>query len=239
MERINFLVDETGERVTCLLNPETVTMRRWSGIADLPAEMAPLSASTMSDTPVIFTGGGRTELDLELLFDIDLDPREGIDDVRDLTLPLWQMSENAVQAPHRVMAPKVWVLWGREWSFLSVIESIAERFENMDSSGAPHRSWMSLRARRVSDKTFPGDMPAAGVPASKPRRSSETAETVVTSGDGGTAGGFEGVRPDHVATQLSGDPRNWRSVCAENDIDNPMGIPAGTVLRRPEAPGTP
>ncbi len=233
MDRIVFLVEETKEQVPCLLNPETVTIRRWSGISEVALDQAPLSQNTSSDTPITLTGGGRTELDLDLLFDVDLTPpATPCDDVRLLTIPLWRLTENAVQVGDLRCIPTVWILWGRQWSVRCVIESIAERFELIGPNGAPRRSWVSLRARRVSDATRTPEAADAHVPTTKPLPSRDAPTAVVASGDGG-GGGYWGARPDLLATELTGDPARWREVCEANAIDDPLGIPAGTVVAAP------
>lgn len=75
MERVAFLVERTGERIPCLLNPESVVARRYAGIRPAGAAGARLTGIELSDDPLIFTGGGRTELELDLLFDTSLLPQ--------------------------------------------------------------------------------------------------------------------------------------------------------------------
>jgi hypothetical protein len=236
VERIVFLVEETGERVSCLLNPETVSIRRWSGVTELPFELSPLNANVLSDDPVALTGGGRTEIELDLLFDVDLEPsKPPVEDIRILTIPLWRLTENAVRVESLTCVPTVWILWGREWSILCVIEAIAERFDNIGPTGAPRRSWISLRARRVSDVTMTLDAGTAGVPTTKPLAAPDAPIAVTATGDGRVVGGFEGVRLDLVAAQLLGDPAQWRAISEANGIEDPMRVAAGTVLSAPTA----
>ena len=53
----------------------------------------------LSDDPLLYTGGGRTELDLDLLFDVSLAGSSvATRDVRDLTRAFWDLAENAGQA---------------------------------------------------------------------------------------------------------------------------------------------
>ena len=70
MERIAFLVDATGERIDCLVNPETLVVRRLAGVR--PAALPGAVVGGGVDDTLLFTGGGRTELVLDLLFDVDL-----------------------------------------------------------------------------------------------------------------------------------------------------------------------
>ena len=71
MERVAFLVDKTGERIDCMLNPESVTMTRLAGVRTRGTTSGQLTGTGLADDPLQFTGGGRTELTLDLLFDVD------------------------------------------------------------------------------------------------------------------------------------------------------------------------
>ncbi len=70
MQRVAFLID-SGERIDCLLNPETVQVTRLAGVRQRGGADGQLTGVGLADDPLLFTGGGRTELVLDLLFDID------------------------------------------------------------------------------------------------------------------------------------------------------------------------
>lgn len=74
MERVAFIVEETGERISCMLNPEHIVQRRTAGLAPRRTGAGVVAGPARSDTPLLHTGGGRTELELRLLFDVDLVP---------------------------------------------------------------------------------------------------------------------------------------------------------------------
>ena len=74
MERVAFIVEETGERITCMLNPEHIVQRRIAGLAPRRTGAGIVAGPARSDSPLLHTGGGRTELELQLLFDVDLVP---------------------------------------------------------------------------------------------------------------------------------------------------------------------
>ena len=116
MERVAFLVEDTGERIPCLLNPETLVVRRSAGVRRASSVGGRATGTELGDDPLIVTGGGRTELELDLLFDTSLLDGHGraragwpvpgrpaapgaATDVRDLTRPLWRLAENAPAAP--------------------------------------------------------------------------------------------------------------------------------------------
>lgn len=74
MERAAFLVERTGERIPCLLNPDSVVARRYAGVRSAGAPGSRITSPELTDDPLIFTGGGRTEYELDLLFDTSLLP---------------------------------------------------------------------------------------------------------------------------------------------------------------------
>src|SRR5437764_14761554 len=96
MKTAAFLTEATGERIGCLLNPASVVLRRRAGVVPRHSPGGKLTGSNLADDPLLYTGGGQTELWLELLFDINVAgstiPAEN---VQDLTRPLWQLAENS------------------------------------------------------------------------------------------------------------------------------------------------
>jgi hypothetical protein len=72
MERVTFLIERTGDRISCLLNPESLEARRTAGLARRRLASGSVLGNPRSDDPLIATGGGVTEYDLQLLFDVDL-----------------------------------------------------------------------------------------------------------------------------------------------------------------------
>jgi hypothetical protein len=62
MERVAFLIEETGERIVCLLNPESVVVRRTAGVRPRRSIGGSLAGSELADDALLFTGGGTTEM---------------------------------------------------------------------------------------------------------------------------------------------------------------------------------
>ncbi|GAA2358923.1 hypothetical protein Cme02nite_35210 [Catellatospora methionotrophica] len=211
MERIAFLVDATGERIDCLVNPETLVVRRLAGVR--PAALPGAVVGTGVDDALLFTGGGRTELVLDLLFDVDLvEPAHRPDDVRRLTGRLWHLAENGQGRP-----PLVRLVWGKTWNLPGVVVNVAERLDAIDASGMPRRSWLRLKLVR-----------SEGEPAAPPARTAASA--VEATGDGSDGGG---ARFDLLAAEALGDPTRWRELAEHNGIDNPLAVRAGSVLGVP------
>jgi len=201
MEKLALIVEATGQRFTCLLNPEHIIVRRSAGLAQRGSTAGLVAGPHQSDFPLMRTGGGRTELELQLLFDVDLVPapilaatpsppppaaEEGEGgqqpppptaaprpprDVRDYTRPLWDLAENTDVTGWGV--PQVRLVLGKAMNMLAVVEAVAERFERFDASGVPGRSWMSMRLVRVPD--------------SNPPAPTETESVVIPSGEAAAA----------------------------------------------------
>ena len=64
MERVTFLVEETGERLDCLLNPESIDISRRSGVRARRSFGGALTGRGSSDDPLLYTGGGPRTLSL-------------------------------------------------------------------------------------------------------------------------------------------------------------------------------
>ncbi len=69
---MTFLIESTGARVSCLLNPEALEARRSAGVVRRRGAGGALLGNPRTDDPLVATGGGITEYDLKLLFDIDV-----------------------------------------------------------------------------------------------------------------------------------------------------------------------
>jgi nucleoid-associated protein YgaU len=154
MERVAFLIEESNQRLSCLLNPESLVLRREAGIQARRAGVGPLGGVGLKDDPLLFTGGGRTVLELDLLFDVELGGSSiTTEDVRDLTRPLWNLAENAAAdgGEGYMRPPIVRLVWGKSWNIPGVVAAVAERLERFTPAGLPRRSWMRMRLLRLSD----------------------------------------------------------------------------------------
>jgi hypothetical protein len=249
MERVAFLVEDTKERLGCLLNPESLEIRRQAGVRQrgggTPGSVA------RGDDALVATGGGITELRLDLLFDIGLSGSSTrTEDVRDLTGPIWQLAENRRSGSGRGRIPRVRFIWGKYWNLPGVVAAVAERLDRFSPAGAPQRSWLRMRLLRVDD----GD--PAGPPLVPPalteqaalsetfiQRAVRGATALFTAGPQHTVlGGGDGDRRsserlDAIAGRMYGDPSAWRVLAAANGVADPLHLPVGLALRLPVAGG--
>jgi hypothetical protein len=240
MERVAFLVDSSGLRVDCLLNPETVQVTRLAGVRPRGVADARLTGAGQADDPLVFTGGGRTELVLDLLFDTDLvEGPTRPQDVRALTRPLWMLAENSATEHGWLRPPLVRLVWGKTWNVPGVIVAIAERFDAFGLTGSPRRSWLRLKLVRVAESAdeaqegFADELAAASTPTAAP------GSAVVATGDGSATPGHSGVRFDLLAHDALGSPLRWRLLAEHNRITDPLAVPAGTTLAVPPLTAAP
>ncbi|XXF77103.1 LysM peptidoglycan-binding domain-containing protein [Myxococcaceae bacterium GXIMD 01537] len=241
MDRVAFLLEPSGERIGCLLNPETLVVRRTAGLRSRRALGGGIAGGAPLDDPLLFTGGGCTELLLELLFDVSLlGSTVETEDVRELTAPLWRLAENGQAEDGRARPPRVRFVWGKAWNLPGIVASVAERLEHFAPSGAPRRSWLRMRLLRVDDapeaEAAAPALSEAGITAEQvveqvPPESFEDHE--VLGAERGPGAG--GQRLDEIASQYYGDPALWRLIAELNGISDPSQIPPGQVLRLPSA----
>lgn len=248
MERVTFLIEETGQRIGCLLNPESVVVRRRAGIQERRSVAGQLTGAGLADDQLLFTGGGRTDLELDLLFDTSLADTSlagataTTADVQQLTRPLWELAENVTGPDGFGRMRTVRLVWGKSWNVQGVVTAIAERFERFDPSGVPQRSWMRMCLTRV------GGTPAASATIAQPAGgfasvtvSEDVAEgeviihEVVGGPEGRDATGavVPGERLDEIANRYYGEPSLWRVLAAYNGIADPTRIPPPRTLRVP------
>lgn len=247
MERVAFLIEETGERLACMLNPEGLVVRRTAGIRPQQSLNGQVTGVSLTDDPLLYTGGGRTELQLDLLFDVTLPGSSTTTtDVRNLTAPIWRLAENAARPDQYGQPPLARVAWSKAWNILGVVTSVAERFEQFTADGEPQRSWLRLRFLRVNEPEATGANTRAADEASTAAAVVEllgalpdqpTAELAETSELAGihtmTGEGTVGENLPLVINDYGLDPAYWPVVAWFNNIDDPLRLAAGTIIRIP------
>lgn len=167
MERVAFLVERTGARISAMINPDELVIRRRAGLSPRDRRLGPLAGAALSDDPLLYAGGGCTELTMNLLFDVALGiPPNAEDDVRRLSGPLWDLAETPQGGFGAGEPPFVRFVWGKAWNMPGLVSGIAERLERFGPGGTPRRSWMRLRLTRVDPRGI-----AHAVPEARPTQS--------------------------------------------------------------------
>jgi hypothetical protein len=232
MERVAFLIEDTGERIGCLLNPESLVLRRQAGVRARKSAGGLVTGADLADDQLLYCGGGNTELTMNLLFDVSLAGSSiATEDVRDLTGPFWRLAENSQQGGSYGNPPICRFVWGKSWQMPGLVTAVAERLEYFTQAGQPRRSLMRLLFRRVLEPIVPRPRGAAAapqrpVPGQTPGfpELGEPLESHEILG---------GERPDQIAYSQYRDPDLARALMSYNNIDDPLHIPAGTILDMP------
>jgi hypothetical protein len=207
MERVAFLIEDTGERIDCLVNPESVVLRREAGLHRRRLVGQFIGDSAWSDDALVCGSGGLTELQLDLLFDTSLvAPPNKCADVQELTAPFWALAEHAVDAGGYCRPHLARFLWSKEWNVPGVVAAVAERFECFLPNGAPQRSWLRMLFVRVNDGA-----PARGDRlAETPRPGPEPGATPAPFFAAGTPDPLDdGMHADWLDAARDWDPRDW------------------------------
>ena len=245
MERVVLVIERSGERLRCLLNPETLEIERHAGIQQQQAEGEPLSGPELADDPLHYTGGGRTELKLDLLFDVSLAGSSiPSQDVRELTSSFWNLAENLPDEGGQWRPPLVRFLWGKSWNIPGVIAEVAQRLEHFTPQGVPRRAWIRMRLLRVMERIEPID------PYARPPRLPSLSELSENRSEGGPSpqrirvqeilgasgaegsAGVSGALPA-IAEKTLGHASLWRLLAQFNRLIDPLRIRAGSLLRIP------
>jgi hypothetical protein len=241
VERVAFVIEHSGERISCLLNPESVVLRRRAGIETRASAGGLVTGAELADDPVFFTGGGKTELTLDLLFDVTL-PGSSLPaaDVRELTGPLWRLAENGTGFLEQGRPPPALFVWGKAMKFLGVVAAVAERLEYFSVDGVPQRSWLRLRMLRVAESDqelgggallpplLPDDLTEAPLMPDGPSFV-HTISTADAAPDDDEAGSNE--RLDLIAHRYYGDSSQWRVLAWLNDISDPLRLGVDRTLQ--------
>ena len=258
MDRAAFLIESTNERIRCLLNPDSVLIRRTAGVRPARSATGHLTGTGLVDDPLLYTGGGRTELQLDLLFDVEIAGSSiTTTDVRDLTAPLWNLAESAsgqgsadnTYGTSYGGPPIVRFVWGKSWNIPGVVSDIAERLEQFTAEGVPQRSWLRMRLLRVSEPEspppergilIPGEIVDAAqqVAAQDEEADLEEIRTHEVLGGSSEGDATQGERLDEIAARYYGDPSLWRLIATFNNVSDPDHLTPGTILRIPPLPGS-
>lgn len=248
MERVAFLIEETGQHLSCLLNPETVVMTRTAGVEPRRSAGGRLTGAGLADDPLLFTGGGRTELRMDLLFDVDLAPEQvPVTDVRQMTRPIWRLAENSAEVERQRRPPSVRFVWGRAWNVPGVVTEVAERFDRFSPDGSPVRSWLRLAFLRIGQaadeeggESFellrrlpPVDLSAPAVGALGVQ-----GDGAGPTSDGATVPQVPAVELGLLSQEAFGTPLMWKELLTYNGVDDPSHFsgplaipPLGEVTR--------
>lgn len=198
--------------IPCQFNPNEITY-------DIGANYKNVFGDKLEPGLKEYAGVKHEKLTMKLDFDTS---ESGYLDVRIMMLPLlnlvkvnplWKIIRQAMGA--KVRPPFVYFIWGMfsiMMRFKAVVTDLSVVFTYFSPEGIPLRATTTVTFEAVLDE-FLGQNPTSRSEARKMR--------IVA----------EGETLDYIAYQEYGDAASWRHIAMVNDIDNPMAVRAGTVLK--------
>ncbi len=200
--------------IPCQFNPNEITY-------DVGAKYKDVFGDKLEPGLKEYAGTEHEKLTMKLDFDTS---ESGYLDVRIMMLPLldlvkvnpiYKLIRKAMGA--KVRPPYVYFIWGMFsliplMTFKAVVKDLSVVFTYFSPEGVPLRASVTVVFQAVLNE-FLGQNPTSRSEARKMR--------VVA----------EGETLDYIAHQEYGDSARWRHIALVNDIDNPMAVRAGTVLK--------
>jgi nucleoid-associated protein YgaU len=165
------------------------------------------AGSQKSAAETVYAGGEPEEITLDLFFD-ETDTQL---DVRVHTGPLQLL---AMKPPLLDKPPLVRFMWGTVFSKLSYVASVDITYNFFRPDGTPLRAKVKVHLVEWYDKILSL--------AQNPTTRSEARKTWLVT---------EGQTLDWIAYQEYNDPAHWRHIAEVNNLDNPMDLRPGQILK--------
>ena len=214
------ITPEHGTPIKARFNPERYTISKSVQIAEITIPGL--------DSPVQQFVRGQTEkASFELHFDTtEFGTVSSVKDVRELTGPVYKLLKVAKEthAP-----PRCRIEWGAGGKLISfgtnespwcLLESVTEEFTLFSPSGIPLRAKLNVTFREawtIEQQLKETPRHSGDRSKSRPLRAGQTLS--------------------HLAYQEYGDAGQWRPIAEANDLDNPLDVAPGQVLRVPRITG--
>jgi hypothetical protein len=205
-----YLRVEGGDKIDCWFNPAEYTItktNKW--------KVEPVVGAGMPTAQ--FGGSDAQKLTLDLLFDA-ADHADG--DVRGITNTLFAamaVDQKYASGKNSGRPPMIEFGWGSTTTFKAVCDSLSVQFTMFRPNGTPVRAKakISLLQAEATVGKGPQNPTTRGIAGMRTH--------VVRDGDS----------IQSIAYQAYGDPTLWRRIAEANGIDDPLGVPRGTVLSIP------
>ncbi len=200
-----FQVDDTTKKVDCQFNPKEYTITK--GVKWI------YKSADGKDLPdPEFAGGEAQDFTVDLIFD----STDTGNDVRDKYSQLLTMakidSANANTVTGKGEPPECQFQWGNYLSFKGVIKSVSQNFVLFKGDGTPLRAKVKVTFSETAQVTQ-GQNPTT--------RTQYRKVWVVR----------EGETLSWIAYKEYGDPNQWRFIAETNNLDNPLDLHPGQVLK--------
>ncbi len=209
-------VEPSGDAIECQFNPNQISYTKSTNWKSTP--------TFNKNIPVAEFGGGQADkLSMKLYFDTSM--LSGTD-VRTFLGPLINLTRlvdnGKNSANKRTKPPLCRFMWGTfssqsGMSFQAYLEQISVTFSMFLPDGTPVRAEADVTFVSVKETTDSGSMPAQN-----PTSRSEARKLWVVA---------EGETLDWIAYKEYGKPAHWRHIAQSNNLQDPMNLKTGTVLK--------
>lgn len=205
LSKVSITNVDNKEKVVALFNPKEYSISKSTNWKNLDTQ-----GRDMPD--VQFTTGQRRELSMELFFDT-YDTKKN---VKEYVQKIEKLMLIDVEK-HR--PPIVLVSWGENaLNFQCVLEQMEQRYTMFTNTGTPVRAIINVTFREI-DPNQNGSLVSQGEKESP----DHTKIRVIREGD----------TLQHLAYLEYEDPALWKILATTNDIEDPLNIPAGTIIQVP------
>lgn len=212
LEKLKIKNMDNNEEISVLFNPSEYTIEDASRWAE---------QKNMGKKPELhYTGGERRKLSMELFFDT----YEQNIDVRTYTNEISKLLGASVIEKEKHRPPKLQLIWGSpapggkysDFPFTCVMTSLRQQFILFMGDGTPVRAKLLVTFLEFS-------LPEEEQKKNEQYSADHTKTYIVKVGD--TASSIAGMFYD--------DPRKWRHIAKENNIENPRMLEPGSLLAIP------
>lgn len=192
-----------GEIIECKFNPPEYTTEKRVNYGELQATGSGASVQQFID-------GQAERLSVELFFDTS----ETQEDVREEYVDKFDI---LVEVDSELHAPPICqFVWGEGIMFTALVESIDKTFTMFLPSGVPVRARVEVTFTEYKTSEYHQS-------EISPESTDVTKAWTVTEGDTLWL----------IASQEYGDPKHWRTIAEENEIQNPRELETGEELSLP------
>jgi LysM repeat protein len=210
-----FLEFETGTKIPCMFNPESLAFTRaneW-----LPGTAAPGKGVGTA----AYTGATPGSMSLNLLFDTT-DDGTSVTNYTGALLKKMEIDPNLPGAKEESAngRPETVIFhWGKQLHTPPMaIQSMTVNFTYFSSKGVPLRAKVDITLLQFKDAdVFGPQNPTSGTPRPHRVHRVQPGETL-----------------DRISARYYGDPTRWRALASANNVEDPLTVRPGSLLSLPE-----
>lgn len=199
----------SSDQFICQFNPESFSLKKQN-------DYNISQVSGKDNTKGAYRGGMPREMDITLTFDSSQKGESVINLYKLLRKFALVDSSKLNQKTQQGEPPWVMVQWGAYIGFPAVIKALNEEYTMFKPNGTPIRAKVTISLVQIVNETD-----KAGT---NPTSRSEPRRTWIVE---------HGQRLDWIAHIEYGDSGMWRQIAEANNIDDPLLLRAGQVLRLP------